>query len=180
MRAGNAWLLLVAVALAATPAEAAGHKGWKRVADVGAVGLMGAGLASSAIASDPTGAREFAYTLGSTVAITRALKATVHEERPDGSNDESFPSGHTSESFASAAYLQRRYGWEVGLPATLLAGLVGVARVESKDHHWYDVVAGAALGEASAYLFVKPHDDRVRFTPWAHSHGMGVSFAARF
>src|SRR4030095_2845227 len=35
---------------------------------------------------------------GSTVAITRALKTTAALTRPNGQDDESFPSGHTSTS----------------------------------------------------------------------------------
>lgn len=173
-------LCIVAMAaLAAGPASAA-HKGWKEVADVGAAGLMSASLLTVAGEHDGAGARQLVYTVGSTAGVTEALKETVREERPDGSDHRSFPSGHTSISFASAGFLQRRYGWEAGLPATLVAGLVGLARVESKDHHWYDVVAGAALGEASAYWFVKPRDDSVRFMPWADSHGAGFALKARF
>jgi membrane-associated phospholipid phosphatase len=46
------------------------------------------------------------------------------ELRPNGRNNRSFPSGHTSISFAAASYLHQRYGWEVGVPATFAAGLV--------------------------------------------------------
>jgi hypothetical protein len=169
----------LAASLAATPAAAA-HKGWKQAADAGALGLMSTGLIASAVEHDGQGAEEFAFALGSTLVVTEGLKATIHEERPDRSNDQSFPSGHTSAAFASAAYLQRRYGWQVGFPATLVAGLVGVARVESKNHHWYDVAAGAAIGEASAYLFVRPRDDRVVIVPWGDTHGGGLMVSARF
>jgi hypothetical protein len=33
--------------------------------------------------------------------MTGVLKETVTRERPDGDNDKSFPSGHTSNAFAS-------------------------------------------------------------------------------
>src|SRR3546814_3471276 len=45
------------------------------------------------------------------------LKEVFPSRRPDGSDDKSFPSGHTSTSFAAAATLHNRYGWEAGLPA---------------------------------------------------------------
>jgi PAP2 superfamily. len=80
----------------------------------------------------------------------------------------------------AAGYLQKRYGWQWGLPATLAASIVGLSRVESRDHHWYDVVAGAALGEVTAYVFTTPRDSNVQFLPWADTHGAGVYVAAKF
>jgi membrane-associated phospholipid phosphatase len=79
-------------------------------------------------------------------SYTEVLKVTVRRERPDGSDNKSFPSGHTSNAFALAAVAERHYGWKVGVPGYLLAGLVGASRVE-QDRHWLsDVVAGATLG----------------------------------
>ena len=83
-------------------------------------------------------------------------------------------------SFAAAATLQNRYGWKVGLPAQLLATFVGVSRVEARKHHWYDVVAGAAIGEASGFLLTSKHDDAVRIVPWGELHEGGVSVSAHF
>ena len=83
-------------------------------------------------------------------------------------------------SFAAAGYLQQRYGWRYGLPAAGVATLVGLARVESKDHHWYDVVAGAAVGETTAFVLTKRRDANVQVLPWASGHGAGVSLHARF
>ncbi len=171
--------LVVAGILWTSPAMAA-HKDWKSVADVGVVGLESFALGRAAYEQDWKGVKQFGLTLGVTAGATAGLKSAFPEMRPDRSDDRSFPSGHTSSSFAAAAFLQRRYGWQWGLPATLVAGVVGLARIESKDHHWYDVVAGAALGEASAYLFTTPHDTDVQFLPWADSHGAGFTMAKRF
>jgi membrane-associated phospholipid phosphatase len=41
---------------------------------------------------------------------------------------------------------ERHYGWKIGVPAYLLAGLVGASRLEQDKHYLSDVVAGAALG----------------------------------
>jgi membrane-associated phospholipid phosphatase len=168
-----------ACALAATPALAA-HQGWKTAGDVGELSLVGLALGKSAVEQDWQGVKQLGLTEGVTLGLTTGLKHAFPEERPDRSNDRSFPSGHTSASFAAAGYLQKRYGWEWGLPATLAATVVGISRVESKDHHWYDVVAGAALGEATAYIFTSPHDSNVRFLPWADTHGAGFYLAAKF
>ena len=137
-------------------------------------------LGKSAAEQDWKGAEQFGLSVGSAAILTTGVKATFPEERPDHSDDKSFPSGHTSISFAATGYLQNRYGWQWGLPATLAASLVGLSRVESKDHHWYDVVAGAALGEATAYFFTTPRDTDVKFLPWADSHGAGFMLAKRF
>jgi membrane-associated phospholipid phosphatase len=56
--------------------------------------------------------------------IGQDLKHSMHERRPDGSGSDSFPSGHAAVSFAAAATIHRRYGWEVGLPATIVSTFV--------------------------------------------------------
>jgi membrane-associated phospholipid phosphatase len=77
---------------------------------------------------------------------TELLKLAVGRERPNGQDDKSFPSGHTSNSFALAAVVERHYGWKLGVPAYLVAGLVGASRIQQDKHYLSDVVAGAALG----------------------------------
>ena len=63
----------------------------------------------------------------------------------------SFPSGHAVTAFAMATailFLSPRWGW----PLLALAALVGVSRVAIGAHYVSDVLAGAALGVASALL----------------------------
>lgn len=82
--------------------------------------------------------------------IAQAVKYTVQRERPDHSNSQSFPSGHSSSAFATATVLQRHYGWKVGVPAYALGSYVALARMSWNKHHATDVVMGAGLGIASA------------------------------
>ena len=82
--------------------------------------------------------------------MVQALKYTVRRERPDGSNNLSFPSGHSASMFATATVLQRYYGWKVGVPAYALGGYVALARMAWNRHHATDVVMGAGFGIASA------------------------------
>ncbi len=82
--------------------------------------------------------------------LVQALKYTVRRERPDGSNDKSFPSGHAASSFATATVLHRHYGWKIGVPAYALGGYVSLARMAWNRHHATDVVMGAGFGIASA------------------------------
>jgi membrane-associated phospholipid phosphatase len=169
----------LAASTCAGPAVASDHD-WQVAADVGEIGLVSLALGKTAVEGDWAGARQLGYGLAVTGGATYALKHAFPETRPNGRDDKSFPSGHTSLSFAAAGYLQQRYGWRIGLPATVAAGLVGVSRVQSHDHHWYDVVAGAALGEVTAVLLTTPHDGGVRVLPWADSKGAGFALYTQF
>jgi len=79
----------------------------------------------------------------------QALKYTVQRERPDQSNHQSFPSGHSASAFATAGVLQRHYGWKAGVPATVVAAYVATARVHDNRHYLSDVIFGAAMGIAA-------------------------------
>src|SRR3546814_15889307 len=92
-------------------------------------------------------------------------------DRPDGSDDKSFPSGHTSTSFAAAATLHNRYGWEAGLPAYVVASFVGLSRVEAKRHRVGDVLVGAAIGTVTGHLITTKANDRVHILPWGDTQG---------
>ncbi len=81
--------------------------------------------------------------------FTQGVKFTVRRERPDGSNRQSFPSGHASSAFATATVLQRHYGWKAGIPAYAVGSYVALARMSWNRHHASDVVMGAGLGIAS-------------------------------
>lgn len=95
-----------------------------------------------------TAAASYIFTAG----VTQGLKLTVHECRPDESNANSFPSGHTAMAFSGATVLRHEYGevspW-ITLAGYSVATFVAVDRVAKKRHHWYDVAAGAAIGVAA-------------------------------
>ncbi|MCM1152040.1 MAG: phosphatase PAP2 family protein [Muribaculum sp.] len=149
--------------------------------DIITLALPVATLTGVIIARDWEGLKQGAFTAAATAGATLILKYTVNETRPNFKNSHSFPSGHTSTSFATAAFLQRRYGWKLGAPAYALATYVAWGRVYSKNHHWWDVVAGAAIGAGSAYIFTRPwarqHD--LAIAPWSDgtSHGLAASFS---
>ena len=77
------------------------------------------------------------------------FKQATRRSRPEGTGY-SFPSGHTTVTFASATVLQRHFGWKVGLPAYAVASYVAASRVEMKRHYLSDVAFGAALGIVAA------------------------------
>lgn len=87
------------------------------------------------------------YVLSSATAW--GLKHAIHERRPDGTDNRSFPSGHATVAFAGAHALYKEYArvspW-IAVAGYGVATAVGVDRIARNRHHWYDVCAGAAIG----------------------------------
>lgn len=166
---------LLVVASVAAPVRADSLDGWDTAGSVGEAGLVAVALGKTIAEEDREGGKQFAFNMGMTVVTTQALKRIVGSERPNGRNDRSFPSGHTSISFSAASHLHARYGWEWGTPALAVAAFVGVSRVEARQHRWEDVIAGALLGTASAHVFTTRLDDRVRLLPWGDTKGGGLA-----
>jgi len=79
-----------------------------------------------------------------TAGLTYGLKFAVQRDRPDDTGY-SFPSGHASVTFATAAVLQRHFGWKGGL-AYSLAAYVAASRLHENRHYLSDVIFGAAVG----------------------------------
>ena len=175
---------LIALSLAAaslpTGASAGGPEFWDDASRVGEVSLVAGGFALNAARRDEAGALQLAGSLGAAFATTEILKRTFPTLRPDGSDRRSFPSGHTSASFAAAASIHRRHGWEAGVPATLVAAFVGYARVRADRHRWEDVIVGAAIGEAAGFLISRPRNANVALVPWASTREAGVTVSAAF
>jgi membrane-associated phospholipid phosphatase len=80
--------------------------------------------------------------------ITDGIKVATNRTRPDG-RSYSFPSGHTSSAFASAAVLHSHFGWKVGVPSYLIATYVGSSRMANYRHFATDVLFGAGIGLAA-------------------------------
>ncbi len=114
----------------------------------------------------------FQKSLFYTYTITELVKNLVNRTRPDGSDNRSFFSGHTSTTFAAATFIYKElidvfdewhvtrddkgmkflfktvsfsalYGW---------AGYVGYSRIRDKKHYLSDVLVGAAAGTIISYL----------------------------
>lgn len=85
--------------------------------------------------------------------VVYTLKHTIHSTRPDGTDNHSFPSGHTSIAFCGATTLHKEYGkispW-ISIAGYTVATAVAIDRVRRNRHHWGDVLAGAAIGVLSA------------------------------
>ncbi|MGJ8735000.1 phosphatase PAP2 family protein [Zobellia laminariae] len=84
-----------------------------------------------------------------TDVFTRAIKKSVFKLRPDGSNNNAFPSGHTSITFASGAVVYEEFKNFSSLLAYSgygFATLTGGLRMANNKHWVSDVLVGASLG----------------------------------
>jgi len=172
---GAAWLALVLA-----PAPALAGDGFEKFGDVMRYALPAAALGVTAAKRDGEGAAMFAATAVPTLALAYGLKAAVHEQRPDHSGDDSFPSGHTAWAFLGASYLHYRYGWKYGLPSYALGSLVAASRVEADKHFVHDVLASIVIANVSAYFLTDPHDDRVFLFPYCDSRKRSFGVIASF
>ncbi len=97
-----------------------------------------------------------------TGSIVYSLKNIVHEKRPDGTGNNSFPSGHTATAFMSAEFFRQEYKdvnpvlSYAGYPVAIATGYM---RMYNNRHWERDIVAGAAVGmictQLSYYAFSK-------------------------
>lgn len=87
--------------------------------------------------------------------VTEILKHSIHRRRPNGEDNNSFPSRHTSWAFTASSIianeLYAKSPWYT-LGAHAAASGIAFQRVASRHHYASDVAAGAAIGIASTQL----------------------------
>jgi membrane-associated phospholipid phosphatase len=138
-----------------------------------------------------------------TGALAGWCKDGSNRMRPDGSDNESFPSGHTALAFSFATLANRNldsldflgdFRRPLQITNTVLASGVAWARVEAHKHHPSDVLFGAALGHFltafihDAFLNLPEdsrdsraaRDRRVDLAFFSTYHGGGLALAFRF
>ncbi|WP_136480613.1 phosphatase PAP2 family protein [Cognatitamlana onchidii] len=93
--------------------------------------------------------------IGINIIVVQGMKYSIAEPRPDGSANNSFPSGHTATAFMGAHIFHKEYKHRspfYSIAAYTLATFTGVMR-QLNDRHWIsDVFAGAGIGIGSTEL----------------------------
>ena len=123
------------------------------------------------------------------------LKRTTKINRPDGSSNNSFPSGHTATAFMGAEFLWQEYKdvsiW-YGVAGYVIASGTGFFRMYNNKHWLTDVAAGAGIGILSTkiaywvnpYITKKLFRDKNKqsasiFYPYYNGEQVGVGLAIR-
>lgn len=103
------------------------------------------------------GTIQFFKSLASSQIITEGLKLSVNKKRPNGTDNKSFPSGHTAAAFMGASFIHKRYGFKYSIPAYIGSTFVGYSRVHADKHFTEDVIAGGIIGITSSFYFTEPY-----------------------
>jgi hypothetical protein len=130
------------------------HENWGNIGKYVGTGVVAVGVSAAVLGfsryANGDRFRAASYDMGQAVIVnfvyTLALKEAVRRPRPDGADNQSFPSGHASNAFACATVWAEQYGWKGGLIGYSAATFVAGSRLASKKHHLSDIVAGATLG----------------------------------
>lgn len=151
----------------------------QRVGDVFLFVLPAATLGTSLILDDDKGVWQFTKGFVLTEVITFGLKIGINKPRPDQSNENSFPSGHTSTVFHSAGFIHKRYGFKYAIPSYIIAGYTAASRIDSKKHDILDVLAGASIGLGSNLLFTTDYEMEhmeLTYSNFENSHMIGFKY----
>jgi membrane-associated phospholipid phosphatase len=97
--------------------------------------------------------------------LVEPIKFATQRPRPDGSNNQSFPSGHASVTFATATVIERHLGWRKSMLGYAIATYVAMSRMHDNRHYLSDVVFGAAVGTIAGRTVVHHQRDYWAFTP---------------
>lgn len=174
-------ILLFAVLFVGTSKSFGQNKTIETVGDIVLFTLPATVLTGSLIAKDYEGTWQFTKGALLNQAVTIGLKYATDKKRPFNNGDRAFPSGHTSTTFQSAAFIQRRYGSKYGVPAYVLAGFTGYSRINAQKHDGWDVLAGAAVGIGSAYLFTTPYQkEHMELTFASDEDSFALGFKYKF
>jgi membrane-associated phospholipid phosphatase len=109
---------------------------------------------------------------GLTAFSTVAIKGVTNTSRPTTQFENGhygFPSYHAASAFTIAAVVEEYYGWQVGLPVYVLAGLVGWSRIDQREHDLSDVLFGSVLGFVIGKSVACAHLERranLKITPY--------------
>lgn len=151
----------------------------KTSGDVILVALPAATFASTLILKDKEGSWQFTKGFLLNEAVTFGLKVALNKPRPYNNGDNAFPSGHTSTTFQSAAFIHERYGFKYAIPAYALAGFTAYSRINAQKHDGYDILAGTVVGIGSSLIFTTPYEREhmeLTFTSYDNQYLLGFTY----
>ena len=109
-----------------------------------------------------------------TEILVEPIKFATQRERPDGSNHQSFPSGHAAITFAAATVIERHLGWKHSIAAYVIASYVAASRLHDNRHYLSDVVFGAAVGAIAGRTVTEHGRDTWTLAPMAVPGGVAI------
>jgi membrane-associated phospholipid phosphatase len=109
-----------------------------------------------------------------TELLVEPIKFATHRERPDGSDHQSFPSGHAAITFAAATVIERHLGWKNAALAYAIASYVAASRLHDNVHYLSDVVFGAAVGTIAGRTVTEHGREMWTFSPTPVQGGVAI------
>lgn len=146
----------VSVATTSQPAAADSKDSWDKLSTALVFGLAGRADWKTLARGDKTGQAEDFESMGRTLALSKGLKAFIHNRRPDHYSNNRFPSAHTALAFAAANYFDNVFRAEniTLVPFyndAVALSLLGL--VEAKKHVCGNVASRALIGVAVTHTF---------------------------
>ena len=126
------------------------------------------------------GALQLIASVAAAQLAAEGIKSLELEERPNGSDKKSFPSGHATAAFSGAMFVHKRYGFKHAIVPYIMAGITGWARVEADAHYWHDVLGGAAVAALFTWAFVDKYDTGTNIAISGDTNSAKINFSTKF
>jgi membrane-associated phospholipid phosphatase len=107
-------------------------------------------------------------------SLVEPIKFIVGRERPNGSNHQSFPSGHSAATFAAATIIERHLGWKKAALGYAIAAYVASSRLHDNVHYLSDVTFGAAVGTIAGRTVTQHGPNMWTLAPAPVQGGYGI------
>ena len=122
---------------------------WARFGDAGRFALIFGALALPLRRRHRDAGFDALTAILASSATCKAIKPLVPQRRPNGEDNNSFPSQHAAECFAAGLALRQFFGEPAGVAGAGAATLVAMSRLFARKHRAIDVVSGIAIGAAA-------------------------------
>lgn len=109
--------------------------------------------------------------------LVQPVKFATGRRRPNGADNQSFPSGHAAATFAFATVIERHLGWKHAALAYAVAAYVSASRLHDNVHYLSDVAMGAAVGTIAGRTVTEHGRETWTWTPVAVPGGIALMIA---